>query len=168
MKRKEEIALANKLDEITRNEPRVVTVAGKTYKIYRVSNIVWAWYSRLVTKTELGYSDDKDKILINMENNRTLIFKCVAMMLLRNPIKVFLFNWIYWRYLYVTRTVIEMAYLLTEINSLSDVSEVFFCSDFLQANNQLLVMMAKESTSAIQAKHSSAKDTTPSQPSTVG
>ena len=167
MTNKEKLRIAQKLDDIDRDAPMEVTAGGKVYTIKRSKQLVWAWYSRLITKAELSYSEPDDKILVKMDNNRKLIYRCVGMMLLRGPVRIKLFNWIYWRYLYATTHAEDMLVLLKEINKLNDVKDVFFCLLSLQTNNELTVMMTKENTSTILQKLQSDKETTPSQPSTA-
>jgi hypothetical protein len=148
------------LDDIDRNAPVIFRIGKKAYKMKRITNYVHGKFSRLVTKAELSYSDDKKTLLVNMEKNRKLVPKCLSLIILHHPIKVMLFYSIHWRYLNLFFTMDEMALAFNQIKDNMDVSSLFFCLSYLQANNKLQVMMAKENTSSIAAKLNSAGEPT--------
>lgn len=150
------------LDEIERNAPIEYKIGSKTYKMKRVTNYVHGKFSRLVTKAELSYSEDKGTLLVNMENNRKLVPKCLSLIMLHGPLKVMFFHWIHWRYLYLFKTMDEMVIAFNAIKDNMDVGSLFFCLSYLQANNQMQAMMARESTLSIAAKLHSAEEPTQS------
>lgn len=149
------------LDELERNASQTFKLGKKTYRIKQMTCAVSARRDRLVAQRseELKPSDNPKELLLNLSKNRSLIPKCLSLMILHSWFKVTFFHWIYWRYLYATYEMREMATIYEKFNKIDDISAFFLLTDYLQENNKMIKRMSETNTRTIRQELHSAAET---------
>lgn len=132
------------LDRLENNKGTKIIARGKAYNIKPMCNAVAERMDRYTTKVSMG-----QEISITLSDSRSVVPKCLSLMLLHGWIKVTFFHWIYWRYIHRTYSQQEMTELLAkcfEVNSLA-----FFLTNmaYLQANSQMIEKITKVNSSTI-------------------
>lgn len=134
------------LDDLDIDRPVIITAGKKTYKVKRMKNAIAERFDRYIAEAEVEYSDDMDKMLVNMNKNRKLIPKCLSLIILGSFFKVKLFHWFYWRYLHIFKSQEEMAAILAPAFKMNDVGFFFQNMASLQANCRIIKRMTKTNT----------------------
>jgi len=157
-----------RLDAVERNAPFVFKLGKKTYKIRQMTCAISARRDRLVAQRseELKPSDNPKELLLNLSKNRSLIPKCLSLMILHSWFKVTFFHWIYWRYLYATYEMREMAVVYEQFRNIDDVGFFFQCTEYLQENNRMVKRMSETNTQTIRQELKSEAETKSSSNST--
>ena len=152
------------------NTPIEFMVGKKKYRVKRLGNWVSGRIDKLVAKSQfIQTTDDKnpEQTITTMVMNRRIVPKCIAYMILRHPVKVFLFHWIYWRYLHVFFGQDEYHQILQNMYSGEEARFFFHNMTFLQLNNTLTIEMTKADMKNTAQKLASAASTTSSSASTA-
>lgn len=154
--------------DVEQNKP--IPVEGMKWKLSckRVGNAVSGRFSKLTSEVELLYGDDSSKLLSIMDKNRHLAPKSISLIYLRNPIYIFLFHWIFWRYIHQFKSNAEMLPLLQRVllKQSQEATDFFGSVTLIQHNNLLQKMMTTQSTGSIIAKLPQEGGTTSLKPST--
>lgn len=144
-------------DEVASNAP--ISTKGMKWKLSckRVGNAVCARFSKNIAAVGLMYDSDKSKLAEVMMKNRKLAPKSISLIYLRNPIYIFLFHWIFWRYIHWFKTTEEMAPILHAVLTKQGEEVGFFlhCMKSQQDSNVLQEMMSTQSITSIMQKHKS-------------
>lgn len=152
--------LQGQLDD---NAPFEFYVNGKKYKTRRLTNYVAEKLSKLVSKCEytaVTREDTPGETLKAIAMNRKMVPKCLSLLILAHPVKVWLFHCIYWRYLHFFGNQADYAGILENALNSEEVGFFFRNMASLQANNMLTVEMTKASTKSIAQKHASEPERT--------
>jgi len=141
-----------RLDELERNASQTFKLGKKKYKIKQMTDAVSARRDRLVAQRseELKPADNPKELLLNLSKNRSLIPKCLSLMILHSWFKVTFFHWIYWRYLYATYTMSDMIRIYEQFNKVEDINDFFGFTASLQANNKMIKRMSETNIQTIQ------------------
>lgn len=145
------------------NAPAEFYVGRRKYKIKRLSNWPALKMSKYIAQSEfIATSEDKstDKIMLSLVMNRTLAPKCISLMMLKRPLKVFLFHAIQWRWLHLFYSQEEYSEILQGALNGSESNFFFQNTAFLQASNILTMEMTRADTKSIAQKHASPAPTT--------
>lgn len=156
------------LDDIEQNASYTFKLGNKTYKVRQTTAKVSALRDRLVAERseELKPTDNPKELLLNLSKNRSLIPKCLSLMILHSWFKVTFFHWIYWRYLYATYTINEMMAVYSQFNKVDDIKAFFLLTDYLQENNRMIKRMSETNTRIIRQELRSEAETKSSSSST--
>lgn len=157
-----------RLIEIEKNEPRVIKLGGKTYKLKPMTNAVSEMADRYIASrsVELKEAESGKELIVNMSKNRTVIPKYISLLMLHSWLKVKLFHWIHWRYLHAHYPLSTMFELYKEFMNLNDVGDFFQFTASLQENNRLIKRMSETNTQIIRQEHKSDQET-PSSPNST-
>lgn len=157
-----------KLIEIEKNEPRVIKLGEKTYKLKPMTNAVSEMADRYIAErsVELKEAENGKELIVNMSKNRTVIPKYISLLMLHSWLKVKLFHWIHWRYLHAKYPLSIMFEIYKEFMDLNDVSVFFQFTASLQENNRLIKRMSETNTQTIRQEHKSDQETQSSPNST--
>ena len=149
------------LDAVERNAAKTITLGKKKFKIRPMTNAVSARVDRLVAQRseELKPADNPKELLLNLSKNRSLIPKCLSLMILHSWFKVTFFHWFYWRWLHFMYTMEEMAIVYQQFNSVSDINAFFLCSVYLHENNQFIKRMSEVNTKTMRQELNSEAET---------
>lgn len=133
------------LDALERNAAFTFKLGRKTYKIRQMTCAVSARRDRLVAQRseELKPSDNPKELLLNLSKNRSLIPKCLSLMILHSWFKVTFFHWIHWRYLYAKYTMLEMSAVYKQFDRIDDVSAFFLLTESLMESNRMIKRMSE-------------------------
>lgn len=139
------------LENLENNVAYKFKLGRKTYKIRQTTAKVSALRDRLVAlrSEELKPTDNPKELLLNLSKNRSLIPKCLSLMILHSWFKVTFFHWIHWRWLYATYTMREMTAIYEQFNAIDDVNDFFRFTASLQENNRIIKRMSEVNTQTI-------------------
>lgn len=145
------------LDAVERNAAKIITLGKKKFKIRPMTNAVSARVDRLVAQRseELKPADNPKELLLNLSKNRSLIPKCLSLMILHSWFKVTFFHWFYWRWLHATYNISEMLDVYQKVNEMNSIQDFFYFSASLQENNQFIRRMSEVNTKTMRQELSS-------------
>lgn len=169
LNKESEIAKAALLQSsIMDNDAIEILVGKKKYKIKRLGNWVSGRIDKLIAQCQFIQTEDKTdtkKVITTMSLNREVVPKCLSYMILKNPIKVFFFHWIYWRYLHLFFGQYDYSQILQQMYSGEEAQFFFRNMTSLQMNNMLTMEMTRADMRNIAQKLASGASTTQSSPS---
>lgn len=154
------------LEELEQGNPKTQKLLDKVYKLRPMVNGVARRMDRYSTKAHLSYSEDNSQLLWNMTGNRSLVPKCLSLMLLGTWFRVTFFHWVYWRYLNWFYSQQDMYAVLTQCFNTNNIG--FFLNNLtlIMANNQLIERTAKANIINTSPKQKPEEETISSSPST--
>lgn len=127
----------------------VVLPSGRKFRIKRLTNRPAAIIGKLITKGHISAESTEDgdyaNMTVNMERNRALLPKVASIAILHNPIKIFLFHWVYWRYLNQILDQRDFKELFNFIYGQEEIKDFFFNMAFLRRQNLIETMPAQKS-----------------------
>lgn len=127
---------------------RITLPSGRSFRIKRLTNRPAAIIGKLITKGHIAAETTEDgdyvNMSINMNHNRELLPKVASIAILHNPIKIFLFHWIYWRYLNQILDQRDFKALFEYIYGQEEIKDFFFNMAFLRRQNLIATMPAQK------------------------
>lgn len=127
-----------RIQKIEQNEAEPIMLGTKKVRIRMMNNAVAERFDRYVAEAEISYSEDKKDLIVNMTKNRSLIPKCVSLIILHSWFKVTFFHWMYWRYLDRHYSQAELGEPLRAGMSMGESMKFFESLVFLQDNSQMI------------------------------
>lgn len=126
----------------------VIVPSGKKFRIKRLTNRPAAMIGRLITKGHISAESTEEgdfvNMAINMNHNRELMPKVASIAILHNPVKIFLFHWIYWRYLNQVLEQRDFKVMFDFIYGQEEIKDFFFNMAFLRRQNLIATMPAQK------------------------
>ena len=132
-----------RLQQIEQNEADTVMLGTRQIKIRMMNNAVAERFDRYVAEAEISYSEDRKDLIVNMAKNRTLVPKCVSLIILHSWFKVTFFHWMYWRYLDRHYSQAELGEPLRAGMNMGESLKFFESLVFLQDNSQMIQRATK-------------------------
>lgn len=145
-----ELELNSRLQRVMDNESEEVRLSnGKKFQIKRLTNYLATKIGKIITKGHISAEntseDDLSQMFINMNDNRALAPKVCSIAILHNPVKVFLFHWVYWRWLSCNYEQRDFKVILEFIFGQNEISDFFYNVGSLRQNNLIATMIARKS-----------------------
>lgn len=139
-----------RLQEVDDGDALSVKVpSGKVFHIKYPANKPATMIGKIVTKGHISAEETSDsnykQMTVNMNANRTLAPKVCSIAILHNPIYIFLFHWVYWRYLHWFYTQMDFKVLLEAIFGRGELRDFFTNMVFLRESNAIAIVQAVKS-----------------------
>lgn len=140
-----DLRLQNVIDN---SAEHIVVPSGRKFRIKRLTNRPAAIIGKLITKGHISAEKTEDgdfvNMTINMAKNRELLPKVASIAILHSPIKIFLFHWIYWRYLNQILDQRDFKVMFDFIYGQEEIKDFFYNMAFLRRQNLIETMPAQK------------------------
>lgn len=140
-----DLKLQNVIDNSAEN---IIVPSGRKFRIKRLTNRPAAIIGKLITKGHISAESTEEgdfvNMTINMNRNRELMPKVASIAILHSPIKIFLFHWIYWRYLNQILDQRDFKVMFDFIYGQEEIKDFFYNMAFLRRQNLIETMPAQK------------------------
>lgn len=153
--------------DIKYDRPFTVNVGKRTYRCKYLKTWTADKIASIIVCSDVSpHGDMKDTIKF-ISKSGTMAPKMISMLILGSYIKIKLFHWIFWRYIYITCTPKDYSNGLSEIMEAMDMGSFFLNIRLAEAMNTLRKQMTQEEARSYQAGLQSAKEQ-PSETNSLG
>ena len=85
--------------DLEEDKPFIVPLGSHTFHATYLKNFNQRKISRLIVQASPNPVGDVNELVNIMAEQGTLTPKCISRMILNSPVKIFLFHWIFWRWI---------------------------------------------------------------------
>lgn len=121
--------------EISKDVPFKITISGgRNFRCRYLKEWTAGKISYLIVQRDPNPKAEAKEMIKLMAKNNTIASKCVSMLILETPLKIQLFHWVFWRWIYRKSVARELSAALLVVYEALDLS-------FFFQNMQLIVEM---------------------------
>jgi hypothetical protein len=143
--------------DLKHDKPFKVNVGKRSYKCKYLKTWTSDQIASIIVLSDVSPHGDMKETVRFISKSGTMAPKMISMLILGSYLKIKLFHWILWRYIYITCTPRDYSNGLSEIMEAMDMGSFFLNIRLAEAMNTLRMQMTQEEARSFQAELQSEK-----------